>query len=100
MMKSRIFSLLCVATYALVNSPVLLAAEEEEAQSDPVWVLSYASFLIFAAITVFLCVFFSRRRETILGMEDQKRVGQIRNDRIKQRRKEQQYAKIHAQKKK
>ncbi|MBQ9874305.1 MAG: hypothetical protein IJM30_07560 [Thermoguttaceae bacterium] len=98
MKKYRALSRLFALAVLLANTPLVQAAEEEEAESDPVWVLSYASFLLFAAITVFLCVFFSRRRETALGVEDLKRVGQLRNDRIKERRKAEMYARVHGQK--
>lgn len=98
---ARILSTLSVAALFALNSPLLLAAEEEEEQApEPVWVLSYASFLLFAGVTVFLCVFFSRRRESALSLEDQKKSGELRNARAKERRKQEQYARMHAQKKK
>ena len=97
--KLRILSYLSAIALLVANSPLALAAEEEEAAGDPVWVLSYASFLLFAAVTVFLCVFFSRRRETALDAAELKKVGQIRNARIKERRKAEQYARVHGQKK-
>ncbi len=81
-------------------SPFVMAAEqEEEAVAEPVWVVSYASFLMFAAGTVFLSVFFSRRRPSALSAEEQKNCAQLRNERVKQRRKEEMYARIHSQKK-
>lgn len=98
---ARVLSALTVAACFLVSSPLALAAEtEEEPAPDPVWVISYASFLLFAGVTIFLCVFFSRRRETALGLQEQKAAGELRNARAKQRRKEEQYARIHDQKKK
>ena len=97
--KLRILSYVSAVALLVANTPLALAAEEEEAAGDPVWVLSYAGFLLFAAVTVFLCVFFSRRRETALDAAELKKVGQIRNARIKERRKAEQYARVHGQKK-
>ena len=67
-MKSRFLKLrllaLTTAVY-LAASPFVMAADDEgEAAAEPVWVLSYASFLGFAAVTIFLSLFFSRRKDT------------------------------------
>lgn len=98
---ARMVSAVTVAACFALTSPLAMAAEEAEEQpSEPVWVLSYASFLIFGGLTVFLCVFFSRRRESMLSIEEQKKAGETRNARAKERRKQQMYERVHAQKKK
>ncbi len=98
--KLRILSILSAIAMFVANvAPALAADKEEEKTSDPVWVLSYASFLLFAALTVLLGALLSRRSETALSNEDIKRVGQIRNARIKERRKAEQYARVHGLKK-
>ncbi len=98
---ARILSTLTVAALFALNSPLLMAAEEEEEQApEPVWVLSYASFLLFAGVTVFLCRGRRSRRASARSMEEQKRVGELRNARVKERRKRELYERVHAQKKK
>ena len=98
MKKYRFLAFLFVAASAFLNSPVLLAAEDEEAGGDPVWVLSYAGFIGFAAVVIFLAIFFSRRRETALSNEELKHASQVRNDRVKERRRQRQYEMIHGKK--
>ena len=102
-MKSRFLRLrllaLTTAVY-LAASPFVMAADDEgEAAAEPVWVLSYASFLGFAAVTIFLSLFFSRRKDTALSNEEIKKAGQTRANRIKERRQAERYARVHAQKK-
>ena len=80
-----------------MSAPLLFAAEEAPA-SDPVWVLSYAAFIFFAGAVIMIALFFSKRRDTLLDMEGQKRVAQIRADRVTKRRKEQQRARMQAAK--
>lgn len=47
-----------------------------------------------------IAIFFSKRRETLLDLEEQKKVGQIRAKRVSERRKEQKRARMMAAKKK
>ncbi len=97
---ARILSAVTVASCFALTSPMAMAATEEaEEAPEPVWVLSYASFLIFGGLTVFLCVFFSRRNETILSLEEQKKAGETRNARAKEHRKREMYERVHGQKK-
>ena len=104
-MKSRsnsfrsFFAGLCAFLFYVASSPTLLAADDAPA-SDPVWVLSYAAFIFFAGAVVMLAIFFSKRRETLLDLEEQKKVGQIRAKRVSERRKEQKRARMMAAKKK
>ncbi|MBR0225984.1 MAG: hypothetical protein IJL92_08015 [Thermoguttaceae bacterium] len=96
----RLFSGLCAASLFIANSPLLLAADKDEAPaSDPVWVLSYAAFILFAGSVIMIALFFSKRRDTLLDMEEQKKVSKICADRVSKRRKEQQRAKMMAAKK-
>ena len=93
--RSRFFSSLCALSVFLMSSPVLLAAaEEEETSSDPVWVLSYAAFLVFSGGVIMIALFFSKRRDTQLDMEEQKKVSQLRADRVTKRRKEEKQARM------
>ena len=97
-MKLRLLAL-TTAVY-LAASPFVMAVDDEgEAAAEPVWVLSYASFLGFAAVTIFLSLFFSRRKDTALSNEEIKKAGQTRANRIKERRQAERYARVHAQKK-
>ncbi len=100
LLKLRLLATLTAAAAYLAASPLVMAAEDEgEAAAEPVWVLSYASFLGFAAATIFLSLFFSRRKETALSNEEVKKAGQTRANRIKERRQAERYARVHAQKK-
>ena len=45
-----------------------------------------------------IAIFFSKRRETLLDMENQKKVAQIRANRVVKRRKEEQRARMQAAK--
>lgn len=99
--KRRLLSFLSVATIFLSNASFALAAasDEEETVADPVWVLSYAAYIFFCGAIVMICIFFSKRRETLLDMEERKKVGDLKAKRVTQRRKEEQLARMHAQKK-
>ncbi|MCF0234869.1 MAG: hypothetical protein HUK22_07835 [Thermoguttaceae bacterium] len=99
--KSRILPLMySAAIFAATASPIFAAEEEEAAPSGPVWVMSWFAFIVFGGATIGICVFFSRRQESILTQEDQKRVAKIRADKITQRRKEERIARMQASKKK
>ncbi|MBR4835284.1 MAG: hypothetical protein IKU86_13285 [Thermoguttaceae bacterium] len=99
--KARLLALLYTLPMFLATSPLALAAEKEEAPaSDPVWVLSWAAFILFAGLTIVVCVFFSRRVETLLTNEEQKQVGQLAAERLAQRRKEERLARMQAGQKK
>lgn len=97
-LKARLFSFLCAASVFLTTSSAF-AAEEEEAVKEPVWVMSWAAFIFFAGATIMICVFFSKRNESLLSAEDQKRCDQIRADRLKKRQKEERMARMQAKKK-
>jgi len=96
---SRLLSCLFASAFVPLTAQTVFAAEEEAPAGDPVWVLSYAAFILFSGVVIMVCMFFSKRRETALDSEQQRIVGRIRNERINKRRKEQQYARIHGQKK-
>lgn len=100
--KARLLALPYSLPIFLATSPLALAAEEKEAEaaSDPVWVLSWAAFILFAGLTIVICVFFSRRPETLLTNEEQKQVSQIAVERLAKRRKEERLAKMQAGQKK
>lgn len=100
-LKVRLLSFFFAVSYFFATSPWALAAakKDEEPASDPVWVMSWASFIIFGAATIMICVIFSRRRDSILTQEEQKHVNQLRADRATKRRKEERFAQIHGQKK-
>ena len=86
---------LIAASLLLLDAQSLFAAATEEApQEEPVWVLSYASFIFYATAVIF----FSKRRETLLDLENQKKVAQIRANRVVKRRKEEQRARMQAAK--
>ena len=93
------FAGFCATAFYFAGSP-LFAAEEAAPASDPVWVLSYAAFIFFAGAVVMIAIFFSKRRDTLLDVEEQKKVGQIRAKRVTERRKEQKRAQMMAAKKK
>ena len=93
-----LFAGFCATAFFFAGSP-LFAADEAPA-SDPVWVLSYAAFIFFAGAVVMIAIFFSKRRDTLLDVEEQKKVGQIRAKRLTERRKEQKRAQMMAAKKK
>jgi len=98
---SRLLSCVFALAFIPLTSQAVFAAEkEEEAVSDPVWVLSYAAFILFSGVVIMVCMFFSKRRETALDQEQQRVIGKIKSERLAKRRKEQQYARIHAQKQK
>lgn len=95
--RSLISGFSATAIY-LASSSSLFAAEEAPA-SDPVWVISYFTFIVFAGAVIMLALVFSRnRRDTLLDMAEQKRVAEIRAERTVKRRKEQQRAKMEAAK--
>ncbi|MBQ9800192.1 MAG: hypothetical protein IJO40_09675 [Thermoguttaceae bacterium] len=99
--KARLLSLLYALPVFLATSPLVLAAEEEEAKaSEPVWVLSWASFILFGGLTIAICVFFSRRVETLLTNEEQKEVGALAAERLAARRKAERLARMQAGQKK
>ena len=98
---SRLLSCVFASAFVLLTAQAVFAAEEEEeGVADPVWVLSYAAFILFSGVVVMVCMIFSKRRETALDMEQQKIVGKVKTERLAKRRKERQYERIHAQKKK
>ncbi|MBQ2791446.1 MAG: hypothetical protein IJE97_17565 [Thermoguttaceae bacterium] len=101
-LKARLLSLFYALAVFLTTSPLVLAAEkEEEAKaSEPVWVLSWASFILFCGLTVAICVFFSRRRETLLTNEEQKQVAALAAERLAERRKAERLARMQAGQKK
>lgn len=99
--KARLLSLLYALPVFLATSPLVLAAEEEEEKaSEPVWVLSWASFILFCGLTIGICVFFSRRAETLLTNEEQKEVGALAAERLAARRKAERLARMQAGQKK
>lgn len=99
--KARLLSLLYALLVFLTTSPLVLAAEEEEAKaSEPVWVLSWTSFILFGGLTIAICVFFSRRAETLLTNEEQKQVGALAAERLAERRKAERLARMQAGQKK
>ncbi len=98
-LKARFLSFLYAASFFLTASAAFAAEEEEEAVKDPIWVMSWAGFIFFAGATIIICVFFSRRAESLLSQEDQKRCDQIRADRLKKRQKEARMARMQAKKK-
>ncbi len=99
--KARLLSLLYALLVFLTTSPLVLAAEEEEAKaSEPVWVLSWTSFILFGGLTIAICVFFSRRVETLLTNEEQKQVGALAAERLVARRKAERLARMQAGQKK
>ncbi|MGI6401589.1 MAG: hypothetical protein ACOX0A_05685 [Thermoguttaceae bacterium] len=73
--------------FFILSSPILLAAEDA-AEGDPVWVLSYAAFIFFAAAVVMIGLFFSKRKETSLDIAEQKTATKLRAERAAERRKE------------
>jgi hypothetical protein len=100
--KARLLSLLYALPVFLATSPVVLAAAEDEeaAPPEPVWVLSWAAFILFCGLTIAVCVFFSRRPETLLTNEEQKQVGQLAAERLAERRKAERLARMQAGQKK
>ena len=99
--KARLLPLLYALPIFLATSPLVLAAEEAEAKaSEPGWGLSWASFILFCGLTVSICVFFSRRAETLLTNEEQKEVGAIAAERLAARRKAERLARMQAGQKK
>ncbi len=88
---------LITASCFLLDAQALFAADEE-VQEEPVWVLSYAAFIFYATAVITIAIFFSKRRETLLDLEGQKRVAQIRANRVVKRRKEEQKARMMAAK--
>ncbi len=102
-MKKRSTALLYRAAASIVafscliaSSPLLYAAEKEEEQtSDPVWVLSYAAFILFVGATIILANLFSKRGDSVLDVEEQKHVNQLRADRVQKMRREQRLAAMH-----
>lgn len=97
--KTRFFVSLNAASCLLLDAQSLFAAATEEApQEEPVWVLSYAAFIFYATAVIMIAIFFSKRRETLLDMENQKKVAQIRANRVVKRRKEEQRARMQAAK--
>ena len=65
---------LIAASPLLLDAQSLFAAATEEApQEEPVWVLSYASFIFYATAVIMIAIFFSKRRETLLDLENQKK---------------------------
>ncbi len=97
--KKRFLLCLLALSYFLTSSPALLAAEEE-ASDDPVWVLSYAGLIFFVGATIILAILFSRSRpDTVLPLDEQKRVEKLRVDRFKKRQKEARLAAMQAHKK-
>ena len=105
-MKSRsnsirpFFAGFCALFFYVATCPALYAAGDDAPASDPVWVLSYAAFIFFAGAVVMLAILFSKRRDTMLDAEEQKRTGQLRAKRATERRKEQKRAQMMAAKKK
>ena len=99
--KARLLSLFYALAVFLATSPLVLAAEEEEEKAaNPVWVLSWTTFILFGGLTIGICVFFSRRPETLLTNEEQKQVSQLAAERLAQRRKEERLARMQAGQKK
>ena len=99
--KARLLSLLYALPVFLATSPLVLAAEEEEEKaSEPVWVLSWTAFILFCGLTISICVFFSRRAETLLTNEEQKQVGALAAERLAERRKAERLARMQAGQKK
>ncbi|MGN0930447.1 MAG: hypothetical protein ACI4NP_01875 [Thermoguttaceae bacterium] len=96
--KTRFFLSLIAASCFLLDAQSLFAATEEAPQEEPVWVLSYAAFIFYATAVIMIAIFFSKRRETLLDMENQKKVAQIRANRVVKRRKEEQRARMQAAK--
>ena len=97
--KTRFFVSLIAASCLLLDAQSLFAAATAEApQAEPVWVLSYAAFIFYATAVIMIAIFFSKRRETLLDMENQKKVAQIRANRVVKRRKEEQRARMQAAK--
>ena len=97
--KARFFLSLIAASPILLDAQSLFAAATEEApQEEPGWVLSYASFIFYATAVIMIAIFFSKRRETLLDLENQKKVAQIRANRVVKRRKEEQRARMQAAK--
>ena len=89
-----LFALTAIA--CLLASPVVMAAEEETAETEnPVWVLSYAAFIFFSGAVIILAIIFSKRGDTLLDMEDKKRADQLRADRATKRRREERLAALH-----
>ena len=86
-----------IFAFSCFVAPTLLyAADDEEAASnDPVWVLSYAAFILFVGATVIIAIFFSKRGDSVLDMEEQKRVNQLRADRVQKKRREERLAALH-----
>ena len=100
-LKARLLSLFYALAVFMATSPVVLAAEEEEeAVKEPVWVISWAAFILFAGLTISICDFFSRRPETLLTNEEQKQVGQLAAERLAERRKAERLARMQAGQKK
>ncbi len=99
--KARLLSLLYALLVFLTTSPLVFAAEEEaEKAGKPVWVISWASFILFGGLTIAICVFFSRRVETLLTNEEQKQVGAVAAERLAERRKAERLARMQAGQKK
>jgi len=96
---SRFLSCVFALAFVPLTAQTVFAAEEEAPAGDPVWVLSYAAFILFSGVVIMVCLFFSKRRDTLLDAEGQRIVGKIKSERLNKRRKEQQYARIHGQKK-
>ena len=88
---------MAIACFAMASP--LFAADDGAAESEPVWVISYTGFILFAGATIVIALFFSRRGDSVLDVEEQKRVAKLRTDRITKRRKEERQAMLHAQKK-
>ncbi|MDO5308890.1 MAG: hypothetical protein Q4G03_05290 [Planctomycetia bacterium] len=93
--KRMFFTALTSFVFFALQTAPLLAAGDEEATSDPVWVLSYASFILFAGITIVTSIFFSKRRATALDLEAQRKVEKIYNERLKAQRDAERQRKLH-----
>lgn len=98
-LKARLLSFLYAASIFLTTSAAFAAEEEEEAVKEPIWVMSWAAFIFFAGATIIICVFFSKRKESLLSIEDQKKCDQLRADRLKKRQKEARMARMQTKKK-
>ena len=95
-LKTR--ALIGMASFAafIATSPFLWAQENEaETTSDPIWVLSYAAFIFFAGLAIMICIFFSKRRETALDLEQQRAVAKKLAERIKAKRDEERRRMLH-----